>query len=103
MDSHHAMVAHWLGCFLLAGSSTLCSALVGAATSRRVSGPLRNSFVGGRDRGLSATLSMHAGNASARSCPVEKGVPEDASRDPFDRRLAARERTRNALRGEGIG
>ncbi len=34
--SDHAALAHWLGCFLLAWSATLCSALVGATTARRL-------------------------------------------------------------------
>src|SRR5881296_3223156 len=81
MDSHHALLAHWLGRFLLARSSAFRSALVGSATSRRVAGQLSTRLVGRRDRGLSATLPMHAGSASTRPGSVEKGVSENASRD----------------------
>src|SRR5207253_6157363 len=50
--------------FLLAGSSTFCPALVGAATACRVVGQLRDRVVGGRARGLLAALPMHVSSAS---------------------------------------
>ena len=84
IDPGHAALVDRLGRFLLAGSSAFCAALVGGTTACGVGRQLRDRVVGGRDRGLSSALSMHAGSASTGLRIVATRIRRNTRSRAFD-------------------
>jgi len=71
-DAGSSALADWLGRFLLAGSSPVFAALVGAAIACRVVGQLRDRVVGRCDRGLSSAVPVHVGSAQQDFALLQK-------------------------------